>query len=98
MGIQSIETDDQNQLQAGRLCKIRHHFLKPSVPVGSFERLFSLCLNPVDKLPRDDEQVQTAPYIHQKCRHQELLREVHQLYSGLYLYLQTGKDRQYVTG
>lgn len=53
-----------------------------------------MCLDPVDQLSRDDEQVQAAPYIHQKCGHQELLREVHQLYSGLYLYLQTGMDRR----
>lgn len=56
--------------------------------------MFNLCLIPVDKLSRDDEQVQTAPHIHQKCCHQELLREVHQLHPGLYLYLQTGRDRQ----
>lgn len=53
-----------------------------------------LCLNCVDQLSRDDEQVQAAPHIHQKCCHQELLREVHQLHSGLHLYLQTGMDRR----
>lgn len=50
-------------------------------------------LNSVDQLSRDDEQVQAASHVHQKCCHQELLREVHQLHSGLHLYLQTGVDR-----
>lgn len=61
------------------------------------EECFFVCLNPVDKLSRDDEQVQTAPYIHQKCCHQELFREVHQLHPGLHLYLQTGMDGKYET-
>lgn len=52
-----------------------------------FKECFSTCLYPVDQFSRDDEQVQAAPYIHQKCCHQELLRKVHQLYSGLHLYL-----------
>lgn len=49
-----------------------------------------------DKFPRDDEQIQATADIHQKCCHEELLREVHQLHSGLYFYLQTGMDRQYM--
>lgn len=36
-----------------------------------------MCLNPIDQLSRDDEQVQAAPHIHQKCSHQELLGKVH---------------------
>lgn len=93
MGIQSTETDDQNQFQAGMKCNICHH-LYPSYQTQVFKEWFSMCLNAVDQLSRDDEQVQAAPYIHQKCSHQELLRKVHQLYSGLHLYLQTGMDRQ----
>lgn len=50
-------------------------------------------LNSVDQLSRDDEQVQAASHIHKKCCYQKLLREVHQLHSGLHLYLQTGVDR-----
>lgn len=58
------------------------------------EERFSVFLNSVDQLSRDDEQVQAASYIHQKCCYQELLREVHQFHPGLHLYLQTGVDRQ----
>lgn len=100
MGIQSTETDDQDQLQAGMSCSTCYNLfilVPPDVFFFFFKYDFSMCLNPVDQLSRDDEQIQTAPHIHQKCCHQELLREVHQLHSGLYLYLQTGVDRQYET-
>lgn len=32
MGIQSTETDDQNQLQVGRLSKTSHELFKPTQP------------------------------------------------------------------
>jgi hypothetical protein len=50
-----------------------------------------ICVNIIaDQLSRDDEQIQTAANVHPKRSYQKLLREVHQLYSGLHLYLQTG--------
>lgn len=45
MGIQSTETDDQNQLQAGMQCNICHYLFMP--PDMNLQAVFLFCVSTV---------------------------------------------------